>query len=112
MTRDVIPQFGHDHTQRYQQEIESFLRDIDQMRYVDAIKDSGLVHNMDDFKAMSNDKLSRQLGITNEAHRDEIMKALDKLNDPDRDRQIRHARKFAALVLLGPFDILRNLNVC
>ena len=39
-------------------------------------------------------------------------------NDDDQDdktekriRQIRHARKFAAHVLLGPWDILRNLNV-
>merc|ERR1719300_416515 len=58
---------------------------------------------------MDGDDLERKLDIYHPTHKQDLLEALHKHSNPKK--QIRHLRKFAASILLGPWDILRNLHV-
>lgn len=86
-TRDVIPEFGTDHSDRYRQEMESFLNQIGQTTYLDTIWET--TKSLDELKAMRKDQLKNKFGIHHEGDRHAIAAALEKLNNPDR--QVNHA---------------------
>eukprot|EP01084_Bolivina_argentea_P038517 71232_1 len=85
-------------------EIKQFLKRINMMRYYKTIKNYPVCDLDELYKLI----FEKKLDIEHYTHRKEILEELGKLGKVEH---IRHFRKFAGLVLLGPWDILRNINV-
>ena len=108
VVQDVIPDHGDDHSAVYQGEIKQFLKQIGMTKYYKAMKDYG-IDDMDELEDFTEQDLEKKLDIDDSDDRKEIFQELHKLKSTNM--QIRHLRKFAGTVLLGPLDILRNLNI-
>ena len=108
-TRDVVPDYGLDHKDADLLELRSFLKRLELTSYYKSFVEHHGIRNMDELYQASDYDLEHKLGVSYVDHRQRILAALHKWKHPDI--HIRHVRKFAASVLLGPFDILRNLQV-
>eukprot|EP01083_Nonionella_stella_P314177 1130828_1 len=108
VTQDVLPEKDYDQKEVDQQELKRFLKHIHQSKYYKSMQQYG-IDDLDELSMFNEGDLERKLDIDNASHRAEILSELDKLNNTEKP--IRHLRKFAGSVLLGPWDILRNLNI-